>query len=174
MYKLILNISVFTLIYFIIWVGVDSIPIKVMLGMIGLTLLPKVRKKLYQTQLVIRKSKVALFTSVLLTLGVILPDIDSLIKEPGILLSDFSIVIFIFSTSMLGTFLYGIPVSLFSDLITANGRKYRFYLSFLVHIGFGLLSFLFLGALMNIAVLCALIFFLIDEFLRKKEYSLGV
>ncbi|AIY05696.1 hypothetical protein Plano_1731 [Planococcus sp. PAMC 21323] len=38
-----------------------------------------------------------------------------------------------------------------------------------MHIGFGLLSFFFLGPLMVLAAFMAILFFLIDEFLRKRE-----
>ncbi|MCT2536216.1 hypothetical protein NC661_16740 [Aquibacillus koreensis] len=167
MYKLFLYSSVFTLIYFIIWVGVESIHIKVILGIVGLTFLPRVRKNLYKTPLVIRKSKVALYTSLFFTFLLFILDIKALMTEPNM---DFTVIILIFLYSFLGSFIYGIPVSLFSDLITANVKKYRFYLSFLVHIGFGLLSFFFLGPLMIIATFIALLFFLIDEFLRKRDY----
>ena len=170
MYKLFLYASIIILISFIVLSSVDSVPIKVVLGLIGLTFIPQVRKKLYKTPLVIRKSMVALYTSMLLTLFIIFPDIDSLIKEPNIFLSGFTMIIFIFSSSLLGTFIYGIPVSLFSDLIITNVKKYRFYISLLMHIGFGLLSFFFLGSLMMVATLGAILFFLIDEFARKKEY----
>ncbi|WP_064093163.1 hypothetical protein [Rossellomorea aquimaris] len=170
MYKLFLYSSVCILITFIILSGVGSTPIKVVLGIIGLTFIPQVRKKLYKTPLVIIKSKVALYTSLFLTLLMIFPDIDLMIKEPNSVFSGFTISILIFSSSLLGTIIYGIPVSLFSDLITANVKKYRFYISFLVHMGFGLLSFFFLGPLMNVVTICAILFFLIDELCKKKKY----
>jgi hypothetical protein len=168
MYKLFLHTSVFTLIYFVIWVGVESIHIKVVLSIIGLTFIPRVRQKLYKTPLVIRKSKVAIYTSLFITF---LLFILALITEPNIDSTAFNVIFLIFLYSLLGNFIYGIPVSLFSDLITANVKKYRIYLSFLVHIGFGLLSFFFLGSLMILATFFALLFFLIDEFVRKREYT---
>ncbi len=168
MSKLFLHTSFFTLIYFIIWVGVESIHIKVVLSIIGLTFIPQVRKKLYKTPLVIRKSKVALYTSFFFTFFLF---ILILITKSNINSTAFTVIILIFLYSLLGSLIYGIPVSLFSDLITANVKKYRFYLSFLVHIGFGLLSFFFLGSLMILATFIALLFFLIDEFIRKKEYT---
>jgi hypothetical protein len=170
MYKLFLYTSIFTLVYFIIWVGVESIPIKVVLGIIGLTFIPQVRRRFYKTPLVIRKSKVALFSSLFLTLMLLILDIKAFIAEPNIDFTDFTIIILIFLYSLLGSFIYGIPVSLFSDLVTTNTKKFRFYFSFLVHIGFGLLTFFFLGPVMILSTFCAFLFFLIDEFLRKKEH----
>lgn len=167
MYKYFLYTSVFTLIYFIIWIGIESIQIKVVLGIIGLTFIPKIRKKLYTTPHVIRKSKVAIFASLFFTFLLFILDIKTFILEPNF---DFSVNIIIFLSTLLGSVIYGIPVSLFSDLITKNVMKYRFYLSLLVHIGFGLLSFFFLGPLMIFATTFALLFFLIDEFIRKREY----
>ena len=165
MHKCILYIPVVTLISFIIWVGVESLPIKIALAIIGVTFLPKIRKKLYKPLLVIRKGKVALYASLLFTFILLILDIKTVITEPDI---NFTFSIFILLSCLLGSIIYGIPVSLLADLITANVRKYRVYLSFLVHIGFGLLSFFFLGPLMVLAAFLAILFFLIDEFLRKK------
>lgn len=167
MYKFLLYASIVTLIVFIIWVGVESLEIKIVLGIIGLTFIPEVRKKLYQAPLVIRKIKVALYTSFLLIFLLLIFNLKTLITEHNM---DFIFVILVFLSCLLGSFVYGIPVSLFSDFVTANVQKFRFLLSFFVHIGFGCISFFFLGPLMFLATFIALLFFLIDEFLRKREY----
>jgi len=169
MYKSFLYTSVFAVLYFIIWVGVESIQIKVVLFIIGLTLIPKVRIKLYKTPLVIRKSKVALYTSLFFTFLLFILDNALFTTETKIGFTDFSVFILVFFFSLLGSIIYGIPVSLLSDFITTNIKKFRIYLSFLVHFGFGLISFFFLGPLMIIATIFALLFFLIDEIVRKKE-----
>ncbi|WP_038704102.1 hypothetical protein [Planococcus sp. PAMC 21323] len=166
MYKVILYLSVVILISFIIWVGVESLPVKVALAIIGLTFLPKTRKKLYKPLLVIRKGKVAFYASLLFTFLLLIFDIKTVITGSS---TDFIFSIFVLSSCLLGNIIYGIPVSLLADLVTTHVRKYRVYLSFLVHIGFGLLSFFFLGPLMVLAAFMAILFFLIDEFLRKRE-----
>lgn len=170
-YKLLLYASVFSMLYLIVWLGVESIQIKIVLGIIGLTFIPKIRRKIYKTPLVIRKSKVALYTSFCLTFIIFILDLQTSITEPHLNFNDVSFITLIFLSSLLGSFIYGIPVSLFSDFITINVKKYRLHLSFLLHIGFGLITFFFLGPLMVLATLCALLFFLIDEFSRKKEDS---
>ncbi|MBN8203493.1 hypothetical protein [Bacillus sp. NTK034] len=169
MYKSFLYALVLTLLYFIIWVGIESIHIKVVIGIIGLTFIPQVRKKLYKTPLVIRKSKVALYTSLFFTFLLFILDIKSLITETNNSSIDFNVIVLIFLSSLLGSFMYGIPVSLLSDFITTNVKRFRFYLSLLVHIGFSLISFFFLGPLMILATIFAFLFFLIDEFVRKRE-----
>ncbi|WKA56557.1 hypothetical protein [Planococcus shixiaomingii] len=169
MYKNFLYASVVPLIVFIIWVGVESIEIKIALGIIGLTFIPKIRIRLYKTPLVIRKSKVALYSSFLLIFLILIFDIITRETEYNVNYMHPSFIVFVFLSCLLGSFIYGIPVSLFSDLITANVKKYRFFLSLIVHIGFGLLSFFFLGHLMLFATFLALLFFLIDEFFKKRE-----
>jgi hypothetical protein len=172
MYKIFLYTSVFSLLFFIIWVGVETIHIKVVLGVIGLTfLIPKVRKKLYKARLLIRKSIVALYTSLILTCLSFIFVFKEVLTKSDFELTNFMLIFAIFLYSALGNFIYGIPVSLFSDLVTANLKKFRIYSSFLIHIGFGLLTCFFIGPGMIFAALCSLIFFLIDEFLRKRDYS---
>jgi hypothetical protein len=169
-YKFFLYVSVLSMLYLIIWLGIESIQIKIVLGIIALTFIPNVRRKLYKAPLVIRKSRVALYTSLCFTFLIFIFDITTSITEPNLDFNDFSFIILIFLSSLLGSFIYGIPVSLFSDFITINVKKYRLHLSFLVHIGFGLITFFFLGPLMILATLCALLFFLIDTFVKKREH----
>lgn len=166
MYKIFLYTTVFTLSFFIIWVAVEPIQIKVLLGVIGLTfLVPQIRTRLYKTSFIIRKCKVAFYSSLVFTFLFFSIDIKAFIKDPYI---DFTIVFLIFSFSALGYFIYGIPVSLLSDSITTKLKTSRFYASGLIHIGFGLLTY-FIGLGLIFPTLCSVIFFLIDEFLRKRE-----
>lgn len=41
-----------------------------------------------------------------------------------------------------------VPVSLLSDFATSDVKRYRFPLAFLIHVGFAVFSYLFLGPLM--------------------------
>jgi hypothetical protein len=145
-------------------VSVEPLQLKVFLWSVCLALLiPQIRKKLFKTSLVIRKCKVALYSTLAFTFLGCLNLTDRSI--------DFAGLYFVFMLSLLGIFIYGIPVSLFSDFITSKLRSSRFYVSGLLHIGFGLLTyFIGFGILMIFPTFCSIIFFLIDEFLRKREF----
>lgn len=169
MYKFLLYAWIVTLIVFIIWVGVGSIEVKIALAIIGLTFIPKIRNKLYKAPLVIRKSKVAFYSSFLAIFLLLIIDLVTWGTEYTIDFADMVFMIFIFLSFLLGSVIYGIPVSLLSDFLTADVKKLRFLLAFIVHIGFGIISFFFLGGYMIFAAFLALLFFLIDEFLRKRE-----
>ncbi len=171
MYKNFFYIAIATLLAFIIWIGIEPIELKIALGIIALTLLPKIRKKLYTVPLVLRKSKAAFLASFLLLSLLLLLNLPTWLTGFSMSFVDFTFTIFLFLSFLLGTVVYGIPVSLFSDFVTAKIKGFRFFLAFIIHIGFGLGSFFFLGPLMIVATLLALLFFLIDEVLRKRELT---
>lgn len=166
MSKFLLYSSSFMLMAIIVWLGVESLEIKLALGIISLTFIPGISNKLYKAPLVIRKGKVAFYTPFLFAL---LFFIFSLMTETTLHNEDYTILILVFPTCLLGSVLYGIPVSLISDLLTANAQEFRIPLSLLLHIGFAIASLFFLNDLMILAVFISILFFLIDEFLRRKE-----
>lgn len=169
MYKVFLYILVFSILAFIVWDSFFWIQVKITLSLIALTFLPVIRKKLYNDDALFRKGKAALYASLLVTaLGLILT-ISSIIKENGMDLAGLWLAVFLFIILLFGCVVYGIPASSFSDLATSNVKRYRFPLAFLIHLGFGLLSYLFLGPLMYFALIVAVVFFLFDEFFRKRE-----
>lgn len=171
MYKFLMYTSIVTLIFLIVWVGVESIEIKAALYIIVLTFIPSIRKKLYKTQLVIRKIIVALYASILSIILIFVFDLITWFTEYNMDSADFSFIILVFLSCLLGSFIYGIPVSLLSDFLTAILKSYRFFLALLIHMVFGFISFYIIDALMVVAMLVALLFFFIDEFLRKREGS---
>lgn len=144
---------------------------KVALSLIALTFLPVIGKKLYYDDALFRKGKAALYTSLFLTAMGLLSTIGSIIKGNGMDFAALWLSVFLFLILLFGSAVYGIPVSSFSDLATSKVEGYRFPLAFLIHLGFGLLSYLFLGPLMYFAVIVAVVFFLFDELLRKREIT---
>ncbi len=63
----------------------------------------------------------------------------------------------------IGIFLYGIPVSLFSDFITKKMDANRFIVAAIIHVSFGFLTTFIIGFFGIIAIVSSIIFFLIDE-----------
>lgn len=81
------------------------------------------------------------------------------------------IIDFIFSFSLilfyalLGFAVYGLPASLFSDWV-AEKSSYRLAMAAVIHLAFGLLL---ISKLSLIPIICAGIFWMIDEKLRKNQ-----
>ena len=171
MYKVFLYTLVFSVLAFIVWGSFLEIEVKITLSLIALTLLPTIRKKLYKDDSVFRKGKAALYASLLLTTFVLLLTIGSIIMGSDVDFAALWLAVFLFMILLFGCVFYGIPVSSLSDLATSNVKHYRFPLAFLIHLGFGLISYLFLGPLMYFVLLVTVVFFLFDEFLRKRELT---
>ncbi|WP_258265106.1 hypothetical protein [Rossellomorea sp. SC111] len=82
-------------------------------------------------------------------------------------LSLFILLVFFFS--LFGNFLYGLPVSLIAEVISMRFSSMRAWISGFIHIGFGEVTyFIFPGYSLG-AICCAVIFFLIDERMRKNS-----
>lgn len=150
------------------WGSFFEIEIKIALSMIMLTFLPAISKRLYSWDATIRKIKAALYTLLFLTGFALLLSIGSIIKGNSVDFASLWFTLFLFLIFLLGSVVYGVPVSSFSDLATARVTRYRFALAFIVHLGFGLISYIFLGPLMYFALIVAVVFFLFDELLRRK------
>ncbi|MFC0190169.1 DUF6843 domain-containing protein [Fictibacillus aquaticus] len=71
-----------------------------------------------------------------------------------------------------GNYFYGIPVSFLSDFLTKKAGDYRFAAAGFVHIFPALLIFVWTRDLTFFAVICALVFFLADEWMKKKKDSI--
>lgn len=169
MYKAFVYILVLSILAFVIWASFFWIQLKIALSLIVLTSLPIIRKKLYNDEALFRKGKAALYASLSLTAFGLLIIMGSTLLDEGMDFSALLLTVFYFIVFLFGSVVYGIPVSSFSDLVTARTTRYRFPLAFLIHLGFGLLSYLFLGPVMYFALIMAVIFFVFDEVLRKKE-----
>ncbi|MBM4763746.1 hypothetical protein [Bacillus sp. B15-48] len=81
----------------------------------------------------------------------------------------FAGIVFVYTA--IGTIIYGIPVSYLSDLLTKKMQDYRLLAAGLIHLFFGAATVLFIDELAFYAVLSASLFFVINEWLHRKERS---
>ena len=159
-------ILVFSVLVLLTIVLVSTTPIimKTLLAFITIAFLfPVIRKLLFKDKF--RKIKVAFYSSLTFSIGLFLV---SIFEEPAFNLDgDFIVVLFY---SLIGNFFYGLPVSLIAEFISMKYFNIRFWLSGLIHIGFGLATyFIDPGGFFIFAVICSIIFFALDEI--TKIYS---
>lgn len=117
--------------------------------------------------MILRKVKVAFHTSILFTFTMFLISLPSIRNDLSFnehLIPQY-LVIFVYS--LIGTYIYGLPVSLIAEWVTLRLKFFRLILSGLIHIGFGLITFGFSGDLFIFIVICSVLFFVIDEVLRR-------
>ncbi|MBT2668330.1 hypothetical protein J7J00_23095 [Bacillus sp. ISL-4] len=162
-------ILVFTMLVLLTIVLVSTTPIiiKTLLALITIAFLfPVIRKLLFKVKF--RKIKVAFYSSLTFTIGLFLV---SIFEEPSFNFDgDFSLIIIVLFYSLIGNFVYGLPVSLIAEIISMKYFNIRFWLSGLIHIGFGLATyFIDPGGFFIFAVICSIIFFALDEI--TKLYS---
>ncbi|MBM4763731.1 hypothetical protein [Bacillus sp. B15-48] len=81
----------------------------------------------------------------------------------------FAGIVFVYTA--IGTIIYGIPVSYLSDLLTKNMQDYRLLAAGLIHLFFGAVTVLFIDELAFYAILSASLYFVINEWLHRKERS---
>lgn len=164
------NISVF-LVLFIIFVSTIPTYIKFVLAIFTISfLIPIARERMFENRL--RKIKVAFYTSLIFSLGfIVVPILEEL---PSIDISTIAGFLLIFFFSSIGIFCYGIPASIIAELVSKRYKKYRVWVSGIIHIGFGLFTAIFglfdeLDAgLFILPTICSIIFFLIDQVTRKR------
>ncbi|MCR8849281.1 hypothetical protein NQ095_12735 [Rossellomorea sp. SC111] len=109
------------------------------------------------------KFKAALYTSLILSTFMMVISIT----DGGLWI--FPIVLIY---ALAGNVAYGIPVSLLSDWLTKKMWKGRLMTAGFVHALFGGLTYLVIEGFAWFAVICAVIFFFIDEWLKRKhEYG---
>jgi len=148
-------------------VRIATIEMMIALGVIALAFIPKISNRLYTPALVKRKAKAALFTSfglVLLPLLIITVSDWEAMDLSALLLASHILLIFLF-----GNFVFGMPVSLISEWATKRAGKIRVLAAFFLHVGFAFVSVFFLKDYMAFAVVSAIVFFVVDEILRKRE-----
>ena len=97
----------------------------------------------------------ALFTSLVLS-GLL--GIRSLLESEGYLF-----LLIIFFLSLVGNIVYGVPVSFLSDFLSKRLHKGRVVLAGFLHIFFGFITFYVIEGYAFFAVICAALFFIIDE-----------
>ncbi|MGF3104453.1 DUF6843 domain-containing protein [Rossellomorea sp. DUT-2] len=106
------------------------------------------------------KLKPAIYTSLILSTFLMI----FTILDGGIWL--FPIV---FTYSFAGNLAYGAPVSLLSDWLTRKLVKGRLFIAAFIHAFFGAITYFVIDGFAWIAVICAIIFFFIDEWLKRKK-----
>ncbi|WP_342602772.1 hypothetical protein [Peribacillus sp. FSL E2-0159] len=152
----------------IVLVSTTPLIIKTLLAFITIAFVfPVIRKLLFKDKF--RKIKVAFYSSLTFTIGLFLV---SIIDESSFNLDGdfFQIIIIVLFYSLIGNFLYGLPVSLIAEFISMKFFNIRFWLSGLIHIGFGLATyFIDPGGFFIFAIICSIIFFALDEI--TKVYS---
>lgn len=154
-------ILVFSVIVFLTIIFVSATPtmIKTVLIILAIAfLLPFIRNILWKNNL--RKIKVALYTSVVFTMWLSL----SLILDG----ESIAYIFIIFFFSLIGNFLYGLPVSLLAEFLSIKFLDYRLIISGFIHIGFGFVPSIFELVLFTPAIICSIIFFALDEMTRKR------
>lgn len=158
----------------ILLVSSTKITIKALLTIMAVAFLfPVIRKTLFKDKF--RKIKVAFYSSLTFTIGFFLITIVISIFEGQAFHLDgdfigFFIVILLFS--LIGNFSYGLPVSLIAEFISMKLFKIRFWLSGFIHIGCGWLTYFLFPGFFIPAIICSVIFFVLDEITRKKFDSL--
>ncbi|AUD14489.1 MULTISPECIES: hypothetical protein [unclassified Planococcus (in: firmicutes)] len=85
------------------------------------------------------------------------------------MLQHFSLASHILLIFLFGNFVFGIPTSLIADWATVRTEKFCVLLALLIHIAFDFISYLFLHDYVIFAVISAIVFFVVDEILRKRE-----
>lgn len=106
------------------------------------------------------KLKPAIYTSLLLSTFLMIISI----LDGGIWL--FPIV---FTYSFAGNLAYGAPVSLLSDWLTRKLVKWRLFTAGFIHVFFGAMTYFVIDGFAWFAVICAVIFFCLDEWLKRKS-----
>ncbi|MFJ5759281.1 hypothetical protein ACIQAA_09160 [Neobacillus sp. NPDC093182] len=117
--------------------------------------------------MIIRKIKVAFLTSILVTFVTFLIALPSILKDLSLNEELILQFLFIFNYSLIGNYIYGLPVSLVAEWVTSKLKSFRMVISGLIHIGFGLLSFNYSGDFFFSIVISSILFFLTDEVYRR-------
>ncbi|NYE05785.1 hypothetical protein F4694_002560 [Bacillus niacini] len=161
----------FVLVIFIIYVSDIPTYIQLVLTIFSISfLLPIARKVMFEDRL--RKIKTALYTTLIFSFGLTAASVIAALPS-----FDVSIIIGFLSTvffSSIGIFCYGIPVSIIAELISNRYLEKRAFISAVIHIGFGLFTAVFslfddvYGLVFIIPTICSIIFFLMDEFTKRK------
>ena len=169
MKHLLFKIAIFTVFSTLILLSDTPYYIKIIFMSVMLFFLLPFRYEFFTKERMVRKTVgalggAAIFTALLLFLPMLVTgdlwnplDRDALVQGIGPLLLILIIALF-------GFFIYGLPASLLSDWLAAR-YIHRLPVAGIVHIGFGLLL---IGELSFIPVICAVIFWGIDEILQRR------
>lgn len=121
-----------------------------------------------------RKVKAAIYTSICFTIGLfIFYFVVSLFRGDAYIVEGeyFLSMVVVLLLSLLGNFVYGLPASLVAEGISMKVLRSRRWVSGLIHIGFGALTYFIYPGFSLPAVCCSVIFFLWDERMRMDDGS---
>ncbi|WP_404445467.1 hypothetical protein LG307_19390 [Sutcliffiella horikoshii] len=105
--------------------------------------------------MLLRKLVSALFSSIILSIGLLLTSSWNSGEIGYILL----VLIF----ALIGNYIYGVPVSFLSELLTKSLNKSRVYVAGFLYIFFGYITVLVIEGLAIFSIICAVLFYFIDE-----------
>jgi hypothetical protein len=165
-------ILVFAVIVFLVIILVSTISsvIKILSILLSVAfLLPAFRKKVFTNDLFLRKLKVSLQTAFVFTAGLLLIALPSIFAEKALTNDLIPGLIFTFGISLIVILVYGLPVSLLAEVISSRVPNNRAWVSGVIHLGFGLLTSLISLSFGLMAAICAILFFLHDEFARGND-----
>ncbi|CAN7173416.1 hypothetical protein [Rossellomorea sp. LjRoot5] len=155
----------------ILLVSETSVEVMAFLGLLVVIIsVPAIRQGIWKDNF--RKVKAAFYTTVCFTIGLFIFYFSLSIfagdsYSTGGELSLFVLVVFLFS--LIGNVFYGLPVSLVAEYISIKFSSMRPWVSGVIHIGLGAITYFIFPGLSLGAISCAVIFFIIDEVLYKKS-----
>ena len=116
-----------------------------------------------------RKVRAALFTSLGFTIGLFVFYFFVSLFDGDVYSIDFLSMLMILIFSLLGNFLYGIPASIVAEAIAMRFMGNRVWVSGLIHIGFGAVTYFYNPGFSAAAVCCSILFFIMDERIRRNH-----
>lgn len=172
-------VLILTLILCIILFYFSSTPINikgVMIFFWALLFFPRFREKLTEDSF--RKLKVALITSMMLPLVFMFElftfssaSVYSFTFYYEAIIGSFFVLLLFGFYGSIGTILYGIPASVFTDYFSSKyGGKVRIIISGFLHIGFGFAAYFIVPEYLILTVGASFIFYMVDE-TAKGLYS---
>lgn len=141
-------------------------------GVLVIFMFPALRGIIFEGNF--RKGKAVIYTSICFTIGLfIFYFVVSLFRGDAYMVEDdyFLSVVVVFLLSLLGNVAYGLPASLVAEIISMKFLRNRRWVSGLIHIGCGALTYYIYPEISLPAVCCSVIFFLCDERLRMDDGS---
>ncbi|MBH0169121.1 DUF6843 domain-containing protein [Fictibacillus sp. 18YEL24] len=81
---------------------------------------------------------------------------------------DLFILLIILFFTLVGNFFYAIPISILIDWITKSCGRFQLLISGFLHIFFGFITFFIIEGLNFFAIACAVLFFLSEEWQKRK------
>ncbi|NMH75216.1 hypothetical protein HF078_19235 [Bacillus sp. RO2] len=105
--------------------------------------------------MLLRKLSAALFSSIVLSLGLFFMSFWNS-EELGLIIT----VLFF---SLFGNYIYGVPVSFLSEFLTESLTESRVYVAGFIYVFFAYITVTMIGGFAFFSIICAVLFYLIDE-----------